>query len=239
MSFSYEIIGSIAVIQVPEGASEKELAEEVMKQNKNVKTVAKRTGEVEGPYRIKKVKVVLGKATTETTHKENNVRIKIDINKAYYSPRLQTERQRVMNLVKPGEVIIDMFAGVGPFSIAIAKNSQAKIIYAIDYNPDAIKYLEENIKLNKLTNVKALTGDSLEIMKTLPKADRIIMNAPRQNNDKTLKAAEARLKKKGIIHYYTISENLPIKTKLKLINQRTVINYAPGKTHECLDLQKT
>ena len=83
MSFSYEIIGSIAVIQVPEGASEKALAGEVMKQNKNVKTVAKRTGEVEGPFRIKKVKIVLGEATTETIHKENNARIKIDINKAY------------------------------------------------------------------------------------------------------------------------------------------------------------
>jgi tRNA (guanine37-N1)-methyltransferase len=119
--------------------------------------------------------------TTETIHKENGIRLKIDINKAYFSPRLQTERQRVIEQVKPGETVIDMFCGVGPYSIAIAK--KAREVYAIDHNPAAIKLLKENIKLNKVTNVKALKGDALELIKTLPKADRIIMNL----QDRTIK----------------------------------------------------
>ncbi|HLE06819.1 MAG TPA: methyltransferase, partial [Candidatus Nanoarchaeia archaeon] len=206
-------------------------------QNKNVKTIAKRTGDVEGEYRIKKVKVILGENTTETIHKENNVRIKIDINKAYYSPRLQTERQRIMEQVKKGEIIIDMFAGVGPYTIAIAK--KVKHIYALDHNADAIKLLEENIKLNKITNVTALTGDSLKIIDTLPKAHRIIMNAPRQNNKETLKKAMSKIRKNGIIHYYTTTENeKPKVTGLRKIRERRVIDYSPGKQHICIEYKK-
>ncbi len=231
MSSTYEVIGSIAV--VPEDSK---LGRELIK-HKNIKTVAKRTGEVSGEYRIKKVKVILGERTTETIHKENGIRLKIDINKAYFSPRLQTERQRVIEQVKPGETVIDMFCGVGPYSIAIAK--KAREVYAIDHNPAAIKLLKENIKLNKVTNVKALKGDALELIKTLPKANRIIMNAPRQNNQATLNAAKARLKRGGIIHYYTTTEAAPINTKgLRLLKRRRVIEYAPGKSHECLDLKK-
>jgi tRNA (guanine37-N1)-methyltransferase len=200
--------------------------------------VAKRVGEVKGKKRIKKIKVILGEKSSETIHKENGVRLKIDINKAYFSPRLQTERQRVMNQVKTKELIIDMFAGVGPYAIAIAKNTKAKKIYAIDHNAAAIKYLKENIKLNKLDNVEPIKGDALKKIKELPKADRVIMNAPRQNNQETLETAKTKLKPKGVIHYYITSEELPrIKLKgLKIINQRSVTDYAPGKTHECLDL---
>ncbi|MFA5406112.1 MAG: methyltransferase [Candidatus Nanoarchaeia archaeon] len=231
MSNTYEVIGNIAVV-----AEDSQLGKELIKQ-KNITTVAKRTGEVSGKYRIKKVKVILGEKTTKTIHKENGVRLKIDLNKAYFSPRLQTERQRVMEQVKAGEVIIDMFAGVGPYSIAIAK--KAKMVYAIDHNQSAIKLLEENITLNKLTNIKAMKGDALELIKSLPKADRIIMNAPRQNNQASLDAAKEKLKRGGIIHYYTTTEAKPVNTKgFKLLKKKRVIDYAPGKSHECLDLKK-
>ncbi len=239
MSFSYEITGSIAVIQVTEGVNELELARRVMSQNKNVKTVAVRTGEVEGPYRIKRVRVIAGENTTLTMHKENGVRILIDLNKAYYSPRLQTERQRITRLVKDDELIIDMFCGVGPFSITIAKNTKASQLYAIDHNPDAIALLKDNISLNKVDNIIPLLGNAIELIKDLPKADRIIMNAPRQNNLNSLSVAFNQLRSGGVIHYYTTSEALPVNFNgLKLINQRTVIKYAPGKSHECLDLKK-
>ncbi len=230
---SYEIVGSIAVVQ------DKEIAGQILKQNKNVKTIAIRTGEVEGPYRIKKVKVIAGEKTTETIHKENGVRLLVDINKVYFSPRLQTERQRIINKVKEGEVIIDMFAGAGPFSIEIAKNTRAKKIYAIDFNPDAIKYLKENIKMNKVENIVPILGNALEAIKDLPKADRIIMNAPRQNNNETLSAAAGKLKKKGTIHFYISSELLPAidLSRFRVVEKRRVIDYAPGKSHFCLDLQ--
>lgn len=234
MTRSYEIIGSIAVIGQDDG---KELGEKILKQNKNVKTIAQRTGDVEGEYRIKKVKVILGEDTTETIHKENNVRIKIDINKAYYSPRLQTERQRVIEQAKKNEVIIDMFSGVGPFTIPIAK--KVKHAYAIDHNADAIKLLEDNIKLNKINNVTALTGNAMELINTLPKAHRVIMNAPRQNNKETLKKAMEHTRKGGTIYYYTTTENeKPRVNGLRKIKERRVIDYSPGKQHICIEYRK-
>ncbi len=237
---SYEIIGTIAVVQIPEGVNEEIIAKKIMEQNKNIKTVAVRVGEVSGPYRIKKVRVIKGENTTLTIHKENNVRIIIDINKAYYSPRLQTERLRVMNEVRDNDEIIDLFAGVGPFTIAIAKNTKARIIYAIDHNPNAIELLKENIKLNKVSNVKPILGDSLKVINELPVVDKIIMNAPRQNKPEYLDIVKKKVKKNGLIYYYTTSESIiPVISELRLIKKRIVTRYAPGKTHNCLIFKKT
>lgn len=231
---SYEVTGSIAVIKKKSG---KKTAKIILK-NKNVKTVVKRTGKIKGAYRIKKVKHLIGEKTTETIHKENNCRFKIDINKAYFSPRLQTERQRVITQVKSNDVVIDMFAGIGPYTIPIAK--KALKVLAIDHNPKAVKYLLENMKLNKVRNVIVYEGDSLKIIKNLPPADKIIMNAPRQNNQETLNASINKIKKRGIIYYYITDKKInEIQYKgLTLINKRKVTDYAPGKAHYCLELMK-
>ncbi len=230
---AYEVIGTIAVVQ------DESLAKDLIKR-KNIKTVALRVGEVEGPYRIKKVKVILGEKTTRTIHKENGVRLALDINKVYFSPRLQTERLRIINQVKEGETIIDMFAGVGPFSIEIAKHKNVKKIYAIDHNPAAIEFLKKNIILNKVKNIVPILGDALEVIKELPPADRIIMNAPRQNNQQTLDSAYNNLLPKGVAHFYITSENVSQIdfSKFRIIQKRRVIDYAPGKSHICFDLEK-
>lgn len=239
---SFEIIGEIAVIQVPDELVKKQklIAEAVMKVNKNIKTVVKRSGEVSGPYRIKTVRHVAGEKTTRTIHKENNCRFMIELNKAYFSPRLQHERELIIKEVKPGEVVIDMFAGAGPFGIGIARNTKAKEVHAIDHNPEAIKLLKENIKLNKVINVKAIQGDSLKVIKELPSADRIIMNAPRQNNKKWLNSALKRLKPKGRVHFYITSDKWRRMSKegIKVIKERRVIDYAPGKSHVCVEIKK-
>lgn len=239
---AYEVIGTIAVIQVPTELKSKQrlIAQGIMKINKNIKTVVKRSGEVYGPYRIKKVVHVAGERTTETIHKENNCSLLIDLNKAYFSPRLQHERERVIKQVKTKEVIIDMFAGIGPYSIGIAKNTKAGAIYAIDHNPQAIKLLEKNILLNKARNVKPILGDSLRIIKELPEADRIIMNAPRQNNKRYLNQAIKKISKKGVIHFYITNDkwNKMSKEGLKVINEHEVIGYAPGKSHICVEIKK-
>jgi len=237
---AYEIIGTIAVIQVPKELVRKQklIAEAIMKINNNIKTVVKRSGEVSGPYRIKKVKYVAGERTTKTTHKENNIRLIVDLNKVYFSPRLQHEREIVIKQTKTGEIIIDMFAGLGPYSIGIARNTKAGEVYAIDHNPEAIKLMKENIKLNKTGNVHALLGDALKIIKELPSADKIIMNAPRQNNKRCLSSALKKLKPKGKVYFYITSDKWKKMNKkgLKIINEREVIGYAPGKSHYCVEL---
>ena len=114
----------------------------------------------------------------ETIHKEYGIRFKLNPSTVYFSPRLATERSRIVDEVKENEIIIDFFAGIGSFPISIAHVKNA-LIYSVDINPEAFKYVNENIKLNKLVGeVIPIEGDIREVIKDLPLADRILMNLP-------------------------------------------------------------
>lgn len=139
---SYDVIGSIAIIEIPEKLAKKEklIANELMNLQKNIKTVCKKTSLYGGKYRTRKLKIIGGEKTKETEHKENGVILKLDVEKVYFSPRLSTERQRIMNLVKPKESVLVMFSGCAPYVCVIAKNTKAKEVWGIELNPIAHKY---------------------------------------------------------------------------------------------------
>src|SRR3989344_1286720 len=125
----------------------------------------------------KKIRIIAVKKTKETIHKENNLKFKLDIEKAYFSPRTGSERLRIASKIKPDESVLVMFSGIGPFSILAAK--KAKEVYAIELNPIAHKYALENIKLNKIDNLKSFKGDVKTILPKLKKKfNRIIMPLP-------------------------------------------------------------
>ncbi len=201
---AFDIVGDIAIFDSKDPKYDKIIAEGILKLHKNVKVVAKR-GITEGIERIRPIEVILGENRSETIHVENGFRFKLDLNKVFFNTRLQFERQRVINQVKEGELVFDLFAGVGPFAVPIAKKG-AKVI-AIDINPVATRYLEENVKLNKVPkeNIEIFTGDCREIVNNNPdwwgKADRIIMNLPAKSED-FLDVAKKLAKEGTIIHFY-------------------------------------
>ena len=201
---SYDIIGDIAIFQSKDHKYDKVVAEAIMKLNKNVKVVGER-GITKGIERIRPIKVILGENRSETIHIENGLKYKLDINKVFFNSRLQNERLRVIEKVKPGERVFDLFAGVGPFSIPIAKKG-AKVV-AIDINPYAVHYLKENIKLNKVPteNIQVFEGDCRGIVNSHKewwgKANRIIMNLPAKSED-FLDVAKKLSNEKTIIHFY-------------------------------------
>lgn len=204
---SFDIIGDIAVLRIPstlEGKS-KVIAEAVMRMNKNVKTVLCQVSPVHGEYRIRELRWLYGENKTKTVHKEHGCLFMVDLAKCYFSPRLSYERMRVARQVKPGEVVINMFAGVGCFSIIIARHSGAKKVYSIDINPDAIQYMMENIALNRVEDiVEAIMGDSKEvIMSRLRRvADRVLMPLPERAYEYLDYALMALKSSGGVIHYY-------------------------------------
>ena len=201
---SYDTIGSIAVIEIPPEleAKEKIIGEAIIKLNKNIKTVCKRAGHHEGVFRIRPVKIIAGEETTETEYKESGVRMKLDVNKVYFSPRLSHERERIAKQVKEGEVIGAWFAGVGPFPLVIAKKQPKVKIYAIELNENAFNSMKANIKLNKMDEIiKPILGDVKEVVDNLPKFDRIIMPLPKGAEDFLSKAFE-RANENCIIHFY-------------------------------------
>ncbi|MDO8428629.1 MAG: class I SAM-dependent methyltransferase family protein [Candidatus Diapherotrites archaeon] len=207
---AYDIVGSIAVIQVPKELMNRKslIAKTVLKINHSIQTVCMITGGHSGKYRIQPVKLLAGKKTTETVYKEHNCLFKMDIAKVFFSPRLSFERARINDLIQPNEVIGSFFSGVGPYSIIFAKNSNTQRVYSVELNPSAVKYHKLNNKLNKVEEkVELLKGD---VHKIVPKylkgtCDRIVMPLP-ETGELFLDEAFAALKPEGgMIHFYTFA----------------------------------
>lgn len=179
-----EVIGDIAVIRKPfnlDVSVLKPLAERILEEVPHVRSVWCAVGEVSGEYRVREYVHLAGEARSETVYKELGCLFKLDITRVYVSPRLNYEHRRIMMLVSEGEVIVNMFAGVGLFSIIIARHRNPRLVYSIDINPEAYRYMVENIKLNRVEDkVIPLLGDAARVIKTqlVGVADRVLMPLP-------------------------------------------------------------
>ncbi len=203
----FDIVGDIAILRIPDALLPKKglIADALLERVKNVNTVLMQTTPVEGEYRLRGLEVLAGEPRFETIHKEHGCLYKVDLRCAYFSPRLSAERLRVVSQVKPNEVVVNMFAGVGPYSILIAKKVRAVKVYSIDNNPEAYRYMQENIRMNKVEGaVIPLLGDAAEVTKSLLQrsADRVILPLPERALAYLNIASLALREEKGIIHYY-------------------------------------
>ena len=250
---SFDIVGDIAVIDFDESLKNLEttIAWTFKRTHKNIKVVAKRGKRTEGKYRIRKIKPLVGEKRTETIHKESGIKLKIDLNKAYFSSRLGQERLRILNQIKENEKVMVMFAGIGPYPILIAKNKNAEV-YANEINPAAVKLMKENIILNKLKNkIKLIPGDAhKEIPKLKEKFNRIIMPLPHSAQE-FLKDALSISKQGTIIHLYQFEHNENLKRKekeiieaIKKLNFNAKIlkvaktgEFGPGINRYCFDIK--
>lgn len=203
-----DFVGEIAIIEIPAElkSCEKIIGNAVLRVNKNVRTVLAKASAVSGTYRLREFKVIAGEASTETVHKEAGCRFKVDVTKAYFSPRLSHEHQRITSLVREGETVVDLFSGVGPFAIMIAKAHANVKVYAVDVNPHAVEYLKTNIRLNRVIGrVYPFLGDARKITdeKLSGIADRVIMNLPERAIEFVDTACQALRSEGGIIHFYS------------------------------------
>jgi tRNA (guanine37-N1)-methyltransferase len=202
-----DVIGDIAILEIPADlkAYESLIGEAILATHKNVRTVLAKVGAVSGTYRLRDFEVIAGERRTSTIHKEYGCQYHVDVAKAYFSPRLSHEHNRIATLVQKGETVVDLFAGVGPFSVLIAKNKDAKV-YAVDINPEAVDLLERNIRLNRVENrVTPILGDAKQTVdkRLLGVADRVIMNLPEKAIEFVDAACKAVKPTSGIIHHYS------------------------------------
>ncbi len=223
---SFDIIGDIAIFKMSKGNTvmAETVANKIMSVHGNVKTVFNQTSPIFGDFRVRTLRLSAGEDKTSTKHKEAGCIFAVDVEKCYFSPRLLHERLRVASLVKSGETVVNMFAGVGCFSIIIAKKVAQSKVFSIDVNPVAVQFMEENVRVNRVYNrVIPLRGDSkdLIIAQLQSKADRVLMPLPEKALDYLPYAVLALKKSGGWIHYYDFqhsvgSENPVEKTKLKV-----------------------
>jgi len=255
MRIAYDIIGNkekaVALLDVNTKNPEK-AAKEIMKRHKNVKSVLQKLAERKDVYRLYPCKLILGDKNTEVVHTEYNYKLKIKPQKAYFSPREATERQRIAKMVEPREKILVMFSGVCPYPIAILKKEHlVDKIYAVEVNPDAHKYALENLKLNRAEKkIIPVLGDVRDV-KISEKFDRIIMPLV----EKAIEFLDVAFKysKKGtIIHLYGLSEYKEgsygleekvkdiakkFNVKYKIVGKQRVLPYAPRIMKIRLDIK--
>ncbi|MEM2909039.1 MAG: class I SAM-dependent methyltransferase family protein [Candidatus Bilamarchaeaceae archaeon] len=250
---SYDVVGDIAIIEIPEELQHKEseIANAILKANKRIKVVARKCGKVESEFRVRPLKIIAGENRTETLHTEHGCRMRLDVAKVYFSVRLSHERKRIAELVKPGERILALFAGVGPFPLIIAKSQPSANVVAIELNPAAVRYMKENIKLNKIKNIIVEMGDARAIVLSKYKdfADRILMPLPR-SADQFLDVAFAGAKNGCVVHIYAFGpienpyegiekrifeEARRAKLAVEIKNRRIVRPYAPKVVQVVLD----
>jgi tRNA wybutosine-synthesizing protein 2 len=257
---SYQKIGDIVIINTkkPLWKHDKKIGRIILENIPNTRTVCRRTDYITGKFREPNIKIIAGHKNTETIHKEHGIKYKLDAAKVMFSKGNLNERKRVIEQVSEGETIVDMFAGIGYFSLGLAKFSEAKKIYAIEFNPNSYHYLWHNIKLNRVRDrIIPIFGDCREECESLSKsgriADRILMGllpSPKEYLDSAMKI----IKSEGIIHYHsTLGKeegyeklmmeinyvSLKYGLQAKLINSKEVKSYAPNVNHVVLDVKIT
>lgn len=205
---SYDIVGDIAVLRILESSQNVTtlIAKVLMRRHGNIKTVLKQVGGISGDLRLRRLEWIAGERKSHTTYKEFGCIINVDLEKCYFSPRLSHERMRVARLVKPDETVVNMFAGVGSFSVLIARHSKARKVYSIDVNPEAIKLMQENARLNRAeSKVVSIEGDAKDaiVNRLRGVADRVLMPLPNKAFAYLDYAIMALKPLGGWIHYYT------------------------------------
>ena len=203
---AFDQVGDIIIIRIPDSllSKKKIIGEALLEQVKSVKSVFHQSSSVEGEFRTRDLEILAGEDKTETEYKESGCRFMIDVRKVFFSPRLSSERLRIAELISDGEVIVNMFGGIGMFSIIAAKKKKCTV-YNIDINPDAANFCQKNISINKLDgNIISIHGDASDVIKNQleNKSNRTLMLLP-EKSDEFLSSAILASKNSGVIHYYS------------------------------------
>jgi len=245
---TYERLGDVAIVDEDDPERAREIAAAIADSDLPLSTVLNKRSAVKGTERVRDWEVLVGDGT-ETTHREYGCSFLVDVASVYFSPRLATERHRVVKQVSPDEHAFDMFAGVGPFTVPMAGRGATAV--GVDINADAVAYLEENARRNGVADrVTAIHGDVREAAPEYDGwADRIVMNLP-HSADAFLDAATTIAGDVSTIHFYDIqATNAPFEPGKRAIEaaaeaagygvgfetERVVRSYSPREVNVCLD----
>jgi len=255
----FQRIGDIIVLNLDESllGHKEEIGEAVLDMFK-VRSVCNKTGAITGKFREPQIEVLAGSEDTVVTHIESGCKYRFDVRKVMFAKGNIVERTRIAKQIKDGEVIVDMFAGLGYFSVPIGVLSKPEKVYSIELNPVSYSFLCENLKINHIHNIEAIQSDCREEVDKLVdagvKADRVIMGylpPPKEFLDWAFKI----IKKGGILHYEDIvrvgredgdvlrvvgdvrASALRVGFDVELLLSRRVKSYGPKTEHWVFDFE--
>ncbi len=218
------------------------------------KTACLNTGKIDSEFRQPNVEYLAGEKHLEVDHHEHGCVFRFDVTKLMWSMGNMNERKRMYEMVQANEVVVDFFAGIGYWSIPIAKLTKAKHVYAIDANPDSIESLRVNKKLNKIPDEKMtiIHGKCEEVAVSLGHvADRIILGYIPAPVFALTAAFHTLNPRGGMLHYEGVCEEgkyeelfrdvraqgTPLGWNVELVHAQQVKSMAPRKWHYVLDIR--
>ena len=249
---AFDQVGDLLIVKVPrelEGRS-KELGRALLDFHPGARAAFQDKG-VKDEFRVRELVRIAGEGDSLTLVGENNVRLWVDPAKAYFSPRLASERARVCALVEAGEHAIDLFGGVAPWAVQAAKAGAS--VDCVDLNPQAIELARRNVVANGVeARVRLHCGDARQVAAGLAKADRVVMNLP-HGAKLFLDVAAGCAKPRATVHYHEIlaperagARGQEVCDELrrhgwpcKARGHRVVRNYSPQEAHVVWDLEGT
>jgi len=247
---AFDVIGDIAVLRIPDelDAHVGAIGEALLRWNPRLRVAARDRG-VAGERRVRRIEVIAGEPRTTTVHVEFGLRYHVDVAKAYFSPRLGTERIRVASQIREGETVADPFAGVGPYAILIARRRKPSRVVASDANPDAVALLRTNVAVNRADRVEVREGDGHETLRSVAPVGRVILDLPHAAMDFLPDAIDA-LGPVGTVHLYGILSPLEREHRVMEIREsvaradRRILDlvvhnvraYSPAQHHVAFDL---
>lgn len=244
----WQIVGDVVLVRVPPGLAAKKtrIAEALLELYPRCRTVLE-ARRIDGEYRQPVLEKLAGDGT-ETLHRENHVAYRLDVAKVMFSPGNFSERQR-MGTVGRGENVVDMFAGIGYFTLPMAVHAGPEKIVAIELNPESHAFLRENVRLNRVEGiVEPVCGDCRE-RAPAAWADRVIMGYV-GTTQAYLPWGIRALRPGGVLHYHeTTPERLvfarPVANvknaasdqgrSAEVLETVRVKKYSPGVWHVVVD----
>ncbi|MFX0101748.1 MAG: class I SAM-dependent methyltransferase family protein [Candidatus Hodarchaeota archaeon] len=216
---SFNILGKIIILELKSELNQfkEKIAENLVRIHPNIKSIYNKVSEREGDYRVNKFELLWGDNNPVTTHLENECKYQVNIEEVFFDPRLSNEHGRIVTQVNERsgtqEInILDLFCGVGPFIIPLAKIPRVRL-WGVDLNPSAIYYLEQNLALNKieknkvsvyLSDANEFTSPEFKKKENYPDFDVILLNLPRRAHE-FIRSIYPLLKNSGLIHWYTVA----------------------------------
>ena len=213
---SFDVIGDVVLIRLPPelDALAPSVGDALLRFVPHARIVGRDQG-VHGPERVRSLTRIAGHGDWRTVHHENGVAVEVDVERAYFSPRLAREHADVASAVGPGEVVYDLCCGVGPFALTIARAGQAKRVVAVDRNPAAIALLRASLRHARgALLVEPVEADISVFLAGAGPVDRAILNLPHEGI-KYLASVARLVRPGGTVHYYEVvaREALPRRTE--------------------------
>ena len=244
---SWAVVGSVVLVDLGDSPRPTEVGEALLALHGEADTVLARHG-ISGTHREPDVEVIAGEGDTETVHREHGTEYALDLAEVMFSPGNKAERARMGDQVQAGERVLDMFAGIGYFTLPMARAGAA--VTAVEHNPTAFRYLVENTMRNGVGDlVHPYRADCREVVSAgIDPVDRVVMGY--YESWAYLDSALDALASGGTLHMHeTTPENLvferPIERledaatdagrSVEILDRRRVKSHSEGVAHVVVD----